>query len=311
MNCFRKSFCIAFAILIAFLFTGCSESSETVRTGVLVSTDWLQDHLNDPDLVVLHSGTAELFDSLHIPGARLILPHAFTMEIDGVRNQMPPADSIVDLLRDVGVNNDSKIVLYHEDIGLLNRTARVFMTLDHLGLGQQTMVLSGGLSAWIEEAYELSDEQADFSPGNIELTDVKEIFVTATELDKQRWNNQVVVIDARSDEEYFGTAGTTESPAEGGHIEGAYLLSYLTLTYDDSPYLFKSDKELEELFRIAGMESEKISIIYCNSGIKGSLNYLIARHLSYPVLFYDGSFEEWQELELPFTGPLALPDTTE
>ena len=311
MNCFRKGSCIAFAILIASLVTGCSEPPETGTTGILVSTDWLQDHLFDPDLVVLHSGTAELFDSLHIPGARLILPHAFTMEIDGVRNQMPPADSIVDLLRDVGVNNDSKIVLYHEDIGLLNRTSRVFLTMDHLGLGEQTRVLSGGLSAWMEEGNELSDVQADFSPGNIELNDVKEIFITASELEKQRWNNQVVVIDARSDEEYFGTAGTKESPAGGGHIEGAYLLSYLTLTYDDSPYLFKSDRELEELFRKAGMESEKMSIIYCNSGIKGSLDYLIARHLSYPVQFYDGSFEEWEELELPFTGPVALPDTTE
>ena len=56
------------------------------------------------------------------------------------------------------------------------------------------------------------------------------------------------------------------------------------------------------------MDPEKVTLIYCNSGIRGSLNYLVAKHLGYPALLYDGSFEEWEELDLPFTGPVAIPD---
>jgi thiosulfate/3-mercaptopyruvate sulfurtransferase len=151
------------AFLLAFMLTACSEDKESGTQGILVSTEWLQDHLSDPNMVLLHSGSAELYDTLHIPGARLIIPARFTVNTDSNRNEMPHSDSIVELLRKVGVDNDSKIVLYHEKISLLNRTARVFVALDHLGLGEQTMVLDGGLSAWLEEGYETTDELADFS----------------------------------------------------------------------------------------------------------------------------------------------------
>jgi len=289
-----KCLCVVVAFTAALMSMGCSGERESGTPGILVSTVWLQDHLNDPDIVILHSGSAELFDSLHIPGARLIIPANFTVNSDGLRNEMPHTDSIVELLKIVGVDTNSKIVLYHENISLLNRTARVFVALDHLGLGEQTIVLDGGLPAWLEEGYEITDELADFSRGNLEPPESKELIITAAEFDPQRWSDNVVLIDARSDEEYYGTLGNLEEPSEGGHIEGAYSLSYMKITTDDSPSLFRSDTELKELFREAGMDPEKVTIIYCNSGIKSSLNYLVARHLGYLALLYDGSYDEWE-----------------
>jgi len=299
------------AFLLAFMLTDCSGEKEPGTPDILISTESLQDHLNDPNVVILHSGSAALFDTLHIPGARLIDPYHFTIDNEMRRNEMPPGDSIVELLRDVGVDTNSKIVLYHESISILNRTARVFVALDHLGLGEQTVVLDGGLPAWLEEGYETTDELADFSRGNLEPSDTKEFIIRAEEFDPQRWSDQVVVIDARSDEEYYGTPENLEEPSEGGHVEGAYSLSYLKITADESPYLFRSDTELKELFREAGMDPEKETLIYCNSGIKGSLIYLVARHLAYPALLYDGSFEEWEELDLPSIMPVANPDKNE
>lgn len=308
MNSIMRCFTVALVILVTFTSTGCSEETTSEEPGILVSTEWLQHHLNDPDLVLLHSGTSGLFDSVHIPGARLISPREFTMNTELNRNEMPPADSIVVLLREAGVNTDSKIVLYHEDIGLLNRTARVFLTLDHLGLGEQTRVLNGGLTAWTKDGNETTDMPTDFLPGKLEISEVREVFVSAEDLDSQRWSNKVVVIDARSDEEYYGTSGFEEVEDVGGHIEGAYLLSYLEITYDESPYLFKSDSEMAALFRRSGMDPGKLTLIYCNSGIKGSLNYLAARHLGYPALLYDGSYDEWVTLDMPSIRPVAIPD---
>jgi 3-mercaptopyruvate sulfurtransferase SseA len=59
------------------------------------------------------------------------------------------------------------------------------------------------------------------------------------------------------------------------------------------------------------MDPGKVTLIYCNSGIKGSLIYLAARHLGYPVLLYDGSYEEWEELNMPLTGPVDLPNESD
>lgn len=297
--------------LLAFILTDCSGAKESGKPGVLVSTEWLQDHLNDPNVVILHSGSAELFDSLHIPGARLIVPGNFTVDSDMLRNQMPPSDSIVELLRRVGVNNDSKIILYYETSRLISRTARVYVSLDHIGLDGQTYVLNGGLPKWQEEDREITEKPGPFTPGNLELSGTKEVIIGVNELDQQRWSSDVVVIDTRTDEEYYGTPETEEYYSDGGHIEGAYFLPYQDLLSADNSYMFRSDAELKKLFLKAGMDPEKSNVFYCGSGIRASVSYLAARHLGYPALLYDGSYEEWDELDMPLTGPVTLPDKNE
>lgn len=302
-RCLRFYFWLMATILIA----GCAEAEETRVPGVLVSTDWLQNHMHDPDVLLLHSGSAELFDSIHIPGARLIIPSYFTLRSDMLHNELPPVDSLVKVLRGVGVNNDSRIVLYSESARLLTRTARVFLTLDHLGLGERTHFLNGGLPAWQEEERELAHQVPEIQVGDLELIDIKEVVINSAELDSQRWSDEWVVIDTRSDQEYYGTPGNGEGAPEGGHIEGAYFLSYQDLLMVERSHFFKPDKELMEMFRMVGMDREKQTVFYCGSGIRACASYLAARHLGYPAVLYDGSYEEWRDLGLPLTGPVALP----
>lgn len=299
-------FCLLF--LATVMITGCSEVKESREPGVLISTDWLQDHLQDPDVLILHSGTAELFDSIHIPGARLLIPSHFTVNSEGLRNELPPPDSLIKLFRSVGVNNDSRIVLYSENARLLTRTARIFLTLDHLGLGERTHFLDGGLPAWQEEERELSQQVPEIRPGNLLLPDLHEAIIKSAELDRQRWNDEWVLIDVRSDREYYGSPADGEEAPEGGHIEGAYFLPYQDLLLDDRPYFFKPDKQLEEIFRTVGMDREKKTVFYCGSGIRACASYLAARHLGYPVVLYDGAYGEWNDLDLPLTGPVDQPD---
>jgi len=299
---------LALAFLTVSLHTGCAGEKDPGAPGVLVSTEWLQNHLNDPDLVLLHSGTAELFDTLHIPGARLISPYNFTVEEESRRNELPPPDSIIALLQGVGVNVESRIVLYYEASGLLTRTSRLFLSLDHVGLGKQTSVLNGGLPAWQEEERPTTDEVIEYSPGNLSPGGIEEVVLTSAALDKQRWNADVVVIDARTDEEYFGRPESADTPAEGGHIEGAYFLPYQDLLVSDRPHMFRPDKEMLDLFQKAGMDPKKTTVVYCGSGIRATATYLAARHLGYPALLYDGSYEEWLRLDMPLTGPVTIPE---
>lgn len=292
---------------IILIIVACSDKNERVDPGPLVSTAWLQDQLGDPDLLILHAGTSELYDSIHIPGARLIIPSDFTQASGELRNEIPPADSLVNLLRAVGVNNDSRIVLYAQSASLLSRTARIFVTLDHLGLGERTHVLDGGLPAWQAEDGALSSLEPEVSHGNLAVEDLKKVVIGSEELDGQRWSDKLVLIDTRSDEEYYGRPADEDGPSEGGHIEGAYFFPYQDLLQEENSYLFKPGPEMETLFRTAGMDKGKKTVVYCGSGIRASMTYLAARQLGYPVLLYDGSYEEWNLLGLPLTGPVAKP----
>jgi len=293
-------------IVLAFMPVECDKGMP-VDQGILVSTDWLQSHLSDPESIILHAGTEEGFDSIHIPGARLIIPGDFTVSNDRVRNELPAMDSVVNLLKRAGVNRDSRIVLCYENDRLISRTARIFVTLVHAGLAERTIVLNGGLPAWLEEERETTDVATDIALGNLEAMAPVKVIISTSDLERERWSPEVVVIDTRTDEEYHGTLATDEEEAEGGHVEGAYKLPYQAILMDDKPFLFKSNAELEKLFRDSGMDRNRTTVVYCGSGIRASVSFLAASHLGYPVLLYDGSYQEWDKLDLPLTGPVEPP----
>ena len=218
----------------------------------------------------------------------------------------------MNLLRRAGVNTDSRIVLCTESAELVSRTARVFLTLKHAGLAGQSHVLNGGLPAWMGRgACDQRPGHGDRTWGNLEVMAPVEVLMSTADLERKRWSPDVVVIDTRTNEEYHGTPASEEEAAEGGHIEGAYFMPYQSILLDDTPYLYKSDAEMEKLFKESGMDRSRTTVVYCGSGIRASVAYLAASHLGYPVLLYDGSYQEWEGLEPPLTGPVDPPSNKE
>ena len=293
--------------MFVFIITGCSVVSQEDEQGVIVSGDWLSNRIEDPSLALLHVGSREVFDSVHIPGARHIDPYDFTLSTDSLSNELPPIDTIVALLRAAGVRNDSRIVLYYEDNRLISRTARVFLTLDYAGLGDRTSVLNGGLPGWTEEERETTHIPTDVMEGDLKPGDPNEVIIRAHKLDQQRWNPEYVIIDTRSTEEYYGEIDSTGIIATGGHVEGAQFLSYDSNLSESSPHMFKENEQLRLQLEKVGMDPDKTAVYYCGSGIRASVSYLVSRHLGYPALLYDGSFQEWEELGLPLTSPVIDP----
>jgi len=305
-----KALSLLVLIVLASLTVECDKRTSELR-GILVSTDWLQGQMKDPSIIVLHSGTEEGYDTLHIPGARLIIPRDFAVSNDSMTNELPAMDSVVNMLKRAGVNKDSRIVLCYEDAEIIRWTTRVFLTLEYAGLADHTYVLNGGLPAWLEEERETTALATDISLGNLEAMAPVEVIISTNDLERERWSPEVMVVDARSDEDYRGTTATEEEEAEGGHIEGAYSLPYQTKFLEENSYMFKSDTDLEQTFRDLELDRSKTTIVYCNSGIRASVNYLVARHLGYPVLLYDGSYQEWERLDMPMIGPVDLPEENE
>src|SRR5258708_33329940 len=116
---------------------------------MLVTVDWVADHLNDPSLVLLQIGEKKDFDKGHIRGAQFLeyesisTPHNHAQ---GLMLELPPVEQLVSVFERLGVSNRSHIVLYF-GTDWVSPTTRVYWTLDYLGLGDRTSILNGGLVA--------------------------------------------------------------------------------------------------------------------------------------------------------------------
>jgi len=269
---------------------------------MLVSTEWLENNLADPDLVILHLGKQADYEKEHIPGARLISIREVLMDNqDGIRHELPDNPTIEQILRSWGVNNDSKIIIDYADQNTIPMAARLFFTLDYAGMGDRTAILNGGFSCWKMDDRSRTSSISAYVEGNFHMNAKSEVLILTNELHENLYNPHFSIVDARPAEQYFGNAKDHNSPRLG-HIEGAVSLPFTLLTVEDAPYLFKSKEALQKLFEDIHIQAGSILVTYCGSGIWASPVYFAARYLGYKVRFYDASFQEWGNNEsLPVT----------
>lgn len=259
---------------------------------LLVSTKWLEENLDDPLLIILHIGKKDDFNKEHITNSRIISMRELIVDReDGTRHELPDADKIQSVFRSVGINRDSKIVICYAEEMLIPLAARLFYTLDYAGLGNQSAILNGGLTQWKNEDRQLSSERSEFDSGNIEIN-INQILANKEIVLKNLENPDVLIIDARPEEQYDGSEEDPNSPRKG-HIVGAVNLPFYYLQQEENPNLFKTKKELNNLFYELGADAAALIIIYCGSGIWSSPVYFAARYLGYNVKMYDASFQEW------------------
>ena len=294
-----------YGFLIAVLIFGCSGNNQSDKNTKLVSTEWLQDHLNDTSLALIYIGSKFTFDSVHITNSQYFPVRDLIIRTDSLRNELPEINKIDSLLESVGINDHSLIVLCYENDIMIPVTSRLFLTLDYAGLGNQTYMLNGGLIKWIQEGRKTTDSIYFKQTGKLTLTENKKIIVTAFDVENYMSNPDYVLIDARPVDNYTGQFDSIEMKYKGGHIEGAVCLPFEYLLSDTVPYMFKNDAELRREFMSAGMNDNKTAVIYCNTGIWGTVDYLISVHLGYMTVFYDGSFEDWEKLKLPVIKPVS------
>lgn len=277
--------------------TSAAALAQPVRRNLLVSTDWLASHLNDPKLIVLHvTRTPKTYQDGHIPGARLLAWDRFTTTRDGVPVELPPVTDLVERLESLGVSDDTRVVLYGDNLGLT--AARAWFTLDYLGHGEHAALLDGGLEKWRAESRPLSQQTP--SPARGRLT-ARPRPASVADLDRVRAvaagaSQTAVLLDTREPPEYLGEKPSAD-PARRGHIPGAVNLPWTAaLASRENPVLRPAD-ELRRMFAAAGAQPGRTLIPYCASGVRASLIYFLARYLGYEAALYDGSVSEWNRAE--------------
>src|SRR5438128_10024746 len=141
-----KKFFFALVILVAALaMQSTSYAQGKVRNSMIVSTEWLAQHLNDDSLVLLQVGDKKEYDAAHIPGAQYIQTSDIsTPRGTGLILELPPVDQLKTTFEKFGVTDESRIVVYFSK-DWVTPTARVYFTLDYLVLGHRTSILDGEL----------------------------------------------------------------------------------------------------------------------------------------------------------------------
>jgi thiosulfate/3-mercaptopyruvate sulfurtransferase len=308
-----KTLCFAlFALLFLIephIFFSANEQGKSkprVRESMIVSTEWLSKHLKDNSLVLLQVGEKEEYVAGHIPGAQFIaLADISTPRGQGLALELPPVPQLKATLEKLGVSNSSRIVIYFSK-DWVSPTARVYLTLDYLGLGDRTSILDGGLPAWRAEGRPVTADTVEAKPGKFVPRPNNQLVVDAAWVSTNLNKSGVKILDARAPQFYSG-AEVGRMP-RGGHIPSAKNIPFSSLV-EDSTNKFKSAAALRQLFDTAEVKPSDSVATYCHIGQQASLLYFAARYLGYDAHLYDGSFEDWSRRpELPVTKTVVKSD---
>jgi thiosulfate/3-mercaptopyruvate sulfurtransferase len=283
-----KKILFVFAAMIIF-------SATTNAQNIIVSPQWLNENMNDPDLVIVQPSFLKLdYDNEHIKGARYLWPDWLTANSpNGTYNPPDPKDA-TKVLQELGINKNSKIVLCHA-FGDVSITARMFITLENLGLKDRVYYLNGGLTAWKKAGFPVTKELPVVKKGNFVATASVPLLVDKDYVLQSLKTKSAEVVDARMKRFYDGDP--TGNPRDG-HITGALNLAYTDMI--DSTNSIKPTEVLLKNFQAVLPDKNKEVVTYCFIGQTASVIYLTGRSLGYNVKVYDGSMQEWSRLpELP------------
>ena len=260
------------------------------REPMLVTVDWLADHLKDSSLVLLQIGDKKDYDKGHVPGAQFLEYESIsTPHGQGLMLELPPVEQLVSVFERLGVSNGSHVILYF-GTNWVTPTTRVYWTLDYLGLGDRTSILNGGLVAWQAAHLPVSTEVKQPAKGSITPAPRKEIVADVAWVSSHLNKPGVTILDARTHEFYTGSQ--SDGNPRSGHIPGAANLPYLDVVDQDNNK-FKSPDAIRDLFRAAGLKPGNLMVSYCHIGQRATVLYFTAKMLGYDAKMYDGSWEDW------------------
>ena len=304
--CFSNCSIKPFALIAAFaLMTACTSSGDPSGVAAdtamdsLVTAEWLSEHLDDPDLVVLDctvlvqpggddgfsivSGRAA-YEEGHIPSAGFADLMGDLSDGDSpFRFAVPAPEQFAAAMSALGVGDDSRVVLY--DASGSAWAARVWWMLRWIGFDRAAL-LDGGLNAWTAGGRPLSTEPASRPAGNLTVALRPELIVDREEVLASIGDDAVNIIDALSEAQYRGEMSMYARP---GHIPGASNVPMTSLMDETGRY--RPQTELDVLFE---SDRDTRSITYCGGGIAASANAFVMTRLGFrDVAVYTTSLQEW------------------
>jgi len=265
---------------------------------VLVTTDWLAEHLNDDNVVIAEvDENPDLYDEGHIPGA--VKLHWRDDLQDPVERDLVDKPTFERLLGERGIANDTTLVLYGDKNNWFAAYAYWYVKIYGHG---DVRILDGGRQKWADEAREFTTETPQPQQADYKANERDESIRTYRDSVKAQIGEQSkALVDVRSPQEYaadlIAPPGYEQEGAQrAGHIPTAASIPWATAVRDDGT--FKNADELRELYEGKGVTPEKEVTAYCRIGERSAHTWFVLRELlGYEtVKNYDGSWTEWGNL---------------
>ena len=264
----------------------------------LVSTEWLANHLKDPDLRVLDASwylpdtgrTAKAeYLAAHIPGARFFDIDANSDHRSALPHMAPPPEKFISRMRAMGVGDGHQVVVY-DGTGIFS-AARVWWTFRLMGK-VDVAVLDGGFPKWQAEGREVEDMPPVLRDRHITVSRQNHLVKDVTQVAHASKLAEAEIIDARSAPRFRGEVAEPRPGLRAGHIPGARNVPYTSVLNANGT--MKDAAGLRAVFAEAGVDLGKPAITTCGSGITASvLSLALARIGHRNHALYDGSWAEW------------------
>jgi thiosulfate/3-mercaptopyruvate sulfurtransferase len=275
---------------------------------VLVSTDWVQYHLKDPNVRIAESNEDPLlYSSDHIPGAVEI---DWTRDLnDPVRRDYLDRTAFENLMRRIGATRDTTIVLYGDKNNWWATYA--FWVLQLFG-HTNAKIMDGGRLKWINEKRAVTRDVPKYQPTTYKAPERDDKRHRAfRDQVLQHLNRRLPLVDVRSPEEYRGERlhmpdYPNEGALRGGHIPGAASIPWgRAIAQEDGT--FKDAAELRKIYQEENkLRPDEDVIAYCRIGERSSHTWFVLTYLLgfSKVRNYDGSWTEWGNLvQVPIENP--------
>ncbi|MBI3193507.1 MAG: sulfurtransferase [Ignavibacteriae bacterium] len=275
-------------LMIVSTNTNATTQEDERSLPIVVNVPWLKEHFDDENLIILHvAQNRRDYTKGHIPGSRFLWHGWMAMSNPELSYEVLSVEELDSAVEKLGISNTSNIVLCGVG-GNISPTARMFITFEYLGMGNQTAILDGGFEAWKSEGNPVSKEITNVERSSFTPNLQPDIFVNADWVNSYLSDSTMTIIDARAPQFYQSATGGAQ---RAGHVPGAKNIYFSTLA--DSTNKFFSEPKLKEIFLTAGVKPQTEVTAYCHVGQTASMVYFVARYLGYKAHLFDGSFEDW------------------
>ncbi|NDP27462.1 MAG: sulfurtransferase [Flavobacterium sp.] len=275
------------SLLIIILFV-----SNTFAQDLITAKEFIALQKEKPNLVIVDASKDKLYAQSHIEGA-INIPYTILNEKDPkIDGTMLPLEDVAKILGNKGISNEDSIVVYDE--GTQKYATLVYWIFKYLG-AKDVKVLHKEMNAFRDARIKLTSEVPTVKTKTFNVNLVPEINADAAYVESVIGNPDVIIIDARTPDEFNGVRNE-KSTYSNGHIKGAINIPYESLVKTGTNDFISP----EEFKKVAAIElsPEKTYLLYCKTGIKGATLYTyMVNVLGFKnVKNYKGAYAEWDYL---------------
>lgn len=265
MSLIRKLWLFTVILLLTFLvLSGCKQAenektekkqeskseskSDYKNPDLLVSSDWLKENINDPDLKIIDLRNNLKYRLGHIEGAVNLNIESTIDKRKKVKGIVATEEKIEEILGDMGISNDSKVIIYDQELTAI--AGRVFWILEYYG-HDKVSVLDGGLAKWKKDGNELTRKTPKIEEATFNAKPDPSRIATSEQVKEWLGDEDKVFVDTRPLSEY-----------SEGHLKGSIQKDWIELLTDDDPPLMKKASELESTLKDFGITKDKDIVLY-------------------------------------------------